>query len=554
MARQNNTPVQFQRTTRKDTAQGLTSGRAGKVHCIDYIPVLRGDSLSGKFGVDIDLAEMPKPLQNGVQAQVQAWFVPKAAHPQFSGYDEFMHSYQGDNISQLGAASRTPPAFFNVLTNSTNINTYRNSAFAKILGLHFTPDHHINTDLLDAFNLTYNFRLAAHSSRLSRVQYAQENLANALAQKRAFWPSYRYSRVVPDYERALIVGSLDLDVTAGQIPIKGLWAGGDSSGDASPVRIHSNPPNATDGMYANPAQEESDNYHNLYAREGVSNGDNIRTIYADMVNQTVGTTLADIDKARTTQAFAKLRTAYAGNDATGFDNDDTIVAELMQGFNVPQDMFKRPWLLDSKRAMFGMVERHATDGASLDDSVTKGRATAQLSLNLPKQDTGGVIIITVEVVPEKLIERQACNWCDITTPSQFPDALRDVQRVEPVDIVVNKRLDAAHATPYGAYGYEPMNDQWNRDMTRLGGDFYQGDPDAIQNESRLGIWVTNEKDVEYNDTHYLVPETFPHYIFSDTLGDAFECTFRHDTTIVGLTQFGDVLAENNDDYDAITSS
>lgn len=552
MARQNNTPVAFTRTTRKDTAQGLTSGRAGIVHAIDYIPVLRGDSLSGKFGVDIDLAEMPKPLQNGVQAQIQAWFVPKAAHPQFSGYDEFMHSYQGDNISALGAFDRTPPAFFNVLTNAANINDYRNSTFIKTLGLHMTPSHHVNTDLLDAFNLIYNFRLAAHSSRLNRVQYAQENLTNALLDKRAFWPSYRYSRVVPDYERALIVGSLDLDVTAGRIPIEGLWAGGTSSGNAG--AIESDGTNGIDDWKGSDvgASEAASEYRAVYVRgEG---GATIRTLFADMTNQVIPTSLADIDKARTTQAFAKLRTAYAGNDATGFDNDDTIVAELMQGFNVPSDMFKRPWLLDSKRAIFGMVERHATDGASLDDSVTKGRASAQLSLNLPKQDTGGVIIITVEVVPEKLIERQACNWCDIVSTDQFPDALRDVQRVEPVDIVVNKRLDAAHATPYGAYGYEPMNDQWNRDSTRLGGVFYQGDPNAITNESRLGIWHANIKDVEYNDTHYLVPANFPHNVFSDTLADAFECTFRHDATIVGLTQFGDVLAENNDDYDAITSA
>ena len=548
MARQNNTPVAFNRTTRKDTAQGLTSGRAGKVHAIDYIPVLRGDSLSGRFGVDLDLAEMPKPLQNGVQAQVQAWFVPKAAHPQFSGYDEFMHSYQGNDIEQLGASARTPPPFFNVLTNATNIDTYRNSAFIKTLGLHMTPTHHINTDLIDAFNLIYNFRLAAHSSRLNRVQYAQENLQNALAEKRAFWPSYRYSRVVPDYERALIVGSLDLDVQAGQIPISGLGVDGAENNAGAKANIRE-----ADGSLNTYASSwtDKDGQERIFI-EG--NGSGYPNVFADMQNQSISVTLADIDKARTTQAFAKLRTAYAGNDATGFDNDDTIVAELMQGLSVPQDMFKRPWLLDSQRVAFGMVERHASDGASLDESVTKGRASAQLSLNLPKQDTGGVIIITVEVVPEKMIERQACNWCDITGTQQFPDALRDVQRVEPVDIVVNKRLDAAHSTPYGAYGYEPMNDQWNRDMTRLGGVFYQGDPDAIVNESRLGIWITNEKDIEYNDTHYLVPVAFPHNVFSDTLGHAFEATFRHDTTIVGLTQFGDILAENNDDYDAVSES
>ena len=54
--------------------------------------------------------------------------------------------------------------------------------------------------------------------------------------------------------------------------------------------------------------------------------------------------------------------------------------------------------------------------------------------------------------------------------------LPDIQRIEPVDMVLNRRIDARHTAPTGLYGYEPMNDKWNRDFTRLGGDFYQATP------------------------------------------------------------------------------
>jgi len=373
MARQSSTPVAFSRTKRVDTTALMSSGRAGEVLLLGYIPILRGDSCSGRVGIDVDLAEMPKPLLNGVQANIQAWFVPKTAHPQFTGYEEFMNSYQGKVIKQLGAADRTPPPFFTALT-SAQITTMANSAICKALGLHFNIDVPINTDLFDAFTLIYNFRLAAHSSRLARRKYAAENLTEAGTHPRAFWPSGRFSRVVPDYERALIVGSLDLDVAAGRIPVSGLGLGANATMGAGGSARETGGTGAQSVTYAN--QLGGGDLTSPLRMRVTGNAGNAATtrpdIWAEMANTTIGVTLADIDAARKTQSFAKVRASMAGNDATGFDNDDAIVAELMQGFSVPDDLLKRPWLLDSKRVAFGFSERHATDAANLDASVDAG--------------------------------------------------------------------------------------------------------------------------------------------------------------------------------------
>lgn len=539
MARQSTTPVAFGRTQRLDSTGIMSSGRAGVVVPVTYIPVLRGDSAAGSVGIDVELGEMPRPLLNGVQANFQAWFVPKSAHPQFSGYDEFMHSYQGHVIKQLGTADRTPPAFFNMANGSqvANCDIY------KTLGLHVpaTSSFKVNTDLLDAYGLIYNFRLAAHSSRLARRKYAAEAIGEAGSLARAFWPTSRLSRVVPDYERALIVGALDLDVIAGRLPISGIGTTTTAASVTSTLRQTKPQLNVTGKVFPS---------NHLAAVEDPANV-GWPSIYAEMVGQNIGITLADIDKARTTQAFAKLRTAYAGNDATGFDNDDTIVAELMQGFRVPEEQFKRPWLLDSKRVGFGFAERHATDGANLDASVTQGRVSARLSINLPVQDVGGVIVVTLEVMPERLDERQSDEWLGITATASLPDALRDVQRTEPVDMVLNRRVDSKHTAPDGLYGYEPMNDVWNREFTRLGGAFYQATPGAPWTEQRSGLWLAEMINPTFTGEHYLAPANFPHDVFADTEAPAFEFVARHAVTIVGLTQIGDVLAENNDDYDAV---
>ena len=246
--------------------------------------------------------------------------------------------------------------------------------------------------------------------------------------------------------------------------------------------------------------------------------------------------------------------SYAGNDTTGFDNDDTLVAHLMQGIPVPEDQFKRPWLLHSARVPVGFAERFATDAANLDQSVTLGRASARLSLNVPAQDVGGVIVFTIEVLPERVDERMSDEWLLIDQVNDLPNALRDVQRTEPVDMVRNRRVDAAHTQPNALYGYEPMNDVWNRDFTRLGGDFYQPTPGGGWTENRSNIWQAEIIDPVFTSTHYLAPSPFPHDVFADANADAFEFVCRHSVAINGLTQIGDVLAENNDDYEAVSTA
>ena len=553
MARQSSTPVPFEASMRPDNEVIMTSGRAGVVVPLGYIPILPGESLSGRVGVDIKLAEMPKPLLNGVVANVQAWAVPRSAFPQFPGRDELNHAMSGEMIKSLGAADRAPPPYYTSISGAT-LTTAAASAFFKTLGLHIPAGATINADLIDAFNLIYNFRLAAHSSRLTRRKYASEDIADATSLPPAFWPSGRFAHVVPDYEQALIQGTLDLDVLAGRLPIDGI---GISTGyTTTPDSNTNNRPVSADGS---PSQAYSKSVDatgagKVRVRTAGADASPRPDVWADMVGAVVGITLNDIDKARITQAYAKLHAAYAGNDATGFDNETTLVALLMQGIDPGAENFKRPWLLDSKRVPVGFAERFATDAGNLDDSVTVGRAQASLNLQCPRLDVGGVIIYTVEVLPERLDERMSDEWILCTTFDHLPNPLRDIQRTLPVDLVVNRRIDAKHTTPDGLYGYEPMNAKWKRDFTRLGGSFYQATPGAVITESRMGLWQTDIVDPDFEGTHHLAPVPFPHDVFADTLAPAFEVVARHVCTLVGNVQFGDVLTEANDDYAAVEES
>lgn len=521
MLKQSTQPMEYGRTLRPDNASIITSIPAGVVAPISVVPLHRGDSASGRFVVDMELAEMPAPLENAVLARVQAWIVPRPSLPQFSGLDEYTHSYHGTDITQLGSAARTPPSLFSTVGTGA-IAAAQASEFFKTLGLYLVSATAINTDYIDAYNLIQNFRLAAHSSKMTRYDYYSEDATTSLELKPAFWPRNRMHNIVADYEQALVKGSLDLDVASGSIPIK--------------------IPDSTGLTGAN--QDLN------VAASGVLSmwNDTAEELFGDMTGITVPTSLADIDKARVTNQFAKRIAQMDGANYSGFNNDDVLVAEMMQGFSVPDALWNRPWLIDNKTVVFGMQERHATDAANLDDSVSTGRASAVLSFNVPTQNYGAIGMLTVEVMPERLYERQSDEYLYCTDVDDLPNAMRDIMRVEPVDTVLNRRVDAAHTTPSGTYGYEPMNAKWKRERTTMGGEFRQTTPGTPITTARTAIWQADYVDPALTSDHWLCPHPFPQNVFSVPANDICNVAVRQEITIIGHTQFGDDLVEDNSEF------
>lgn len=570
MARQNQKPAPFERTTRVDNVARQTTGRAGVVGLIDYFPVLRGDAVGGQLAYDVTLNHMPKPLRNSVMANVQAWFVPHSALPRFQSYSEFMHAYQQESIEYANATTgahvtRTPaPLFTRINEVSAQANAIRASQHYEMLGLQLpiaTAGAYINDMIFDAYSMVWNFRAQAHSNRIPLRDTFLANTALATVFARAFWPQNRFSRVVPDYEQALVVGDLALDVVAGQLPVMNMWRR--NSGTAADLTNVSAQDVVTTRAslielgYVNTAT--TPHTQDLLRVQGsrASPADpavnTLTDVYAEMAGNTFNVTLADIDKARQTQAFAKYRTSLHGNNPTGYINDDAIMAELMQGFSVPWDEYDRPVLIGSQMSRFQMMERPATDGPSLDLSTSRGRVQGRIPVNVPQNDIGGVVIVTLEVLPERIYERQYDPYLGVTDAFGLPDALRDIRRTEPVDVVQNKRLDVAHSTPNGIYGYEPMNDKWNREFTFLGGEFHQSVPSSDWTETRSALWIPEISNPTYTVDHFLAPANFPHDVFSDETKPAFEVTVARTCVIRGLTQFGDPLVEDNDDFAAVAT-
>jgi predicted Rdx family selenoprotein len=203
--------------------------------------------------------------------------------------------------------------------------------------------------------------------------------------------------------------------------------------------------------------------------------------------------------------------------------------------------------------MIGFNQRYATDGANLDKSATNGMATIDMSFRTPAMNTGGVIMITAEIVPEQLWERKKDYFLYTTDPDTLPNYLRDVLDPEAVAVIKNNHADVNHATPDGTFGYAPLNHEWQRDAVNVGGKYYRPANDAFD-EDRAKIWTAEQTSPSLNEDFYLCSNLHKK-VFADQVSDSFEITCLSDMQIVGNTVFGAGLQETDatSDYDTITS-
>jgi predicted Rdx family selenoprotein len=543
-----NQPIAVQKSRRNARGRVLTSGDAGKILPLKYEWLHREDGVqSGKIRVNAEMAQTAELLNNGVGMTVYCHFVPMLAFDRFnSSMDELNRSYKGEN----GAAGSVVPFFqSNRYYHSTadgvnamageqadgvnpggsvlsHLSTQGVTQFYQTMGIH-TQASQLNTTVVEAYNAIVNMRRKARSKSLPLRNAFDHSLAEA------FWINNGMQNIVPDFDQSLIDGQVSLSGLTFQAPITAPL-GGNSGADYSLGTTH-------------PTRMGPEGSATWDAAEAKYTWDNVFAELTTGGNATMS--LADIEQARKTAAFAKLRSMYDGVD------DEHIIDLLMSGIRVPDEALKQPILLGRQRAMMGFNQRYATDGGNLDDSATNGYATIDMNIRTPgAMNTGGVIMLTAEICPEQLWERRKDYFLYTTDADKLPNYLRDVLDPEKVAVVKNDHADVNHSTPDGTFGYAPLNHEWlNKDMVNVGGKYYRPADDAFD-EDRQKIWTAEATDVSLNEDFYLVSELHKK-VFSDQVSDSFEITALTDFNIVGNTVFGAGLHESDatSDYDVITA-
>lgn len=533
-------PIGVEKSVRGDEIRVLTSCRAGKIVPVAFSPLLREDRVSrGSIRLDFKMAETIHPLMNAVNVTAYAHFVPHLALPEFDGMDSFNRSYQG--LAEPGG--RPPVQFFPTGPFGSSNHIWSS------LGVHWPEGQTLNHFPVRAYNLIVNHRRAARSNKLPQRGLAAYTLAEA------FWKNPNMAHIVPDFDQAMLDGEVPLTVNlgavAGKLPVEGIGIVGSGliGAQVNARQGIALPDVSVRHVHDAGTQSSATNFGIKVTGAGADMRPDVYVtlpeIFDELRNEGIKISLSNIELAKKTAAFAKLRQQYSGLD------EDHLVDLLMEGIRVPDEALKQPILLDRKSTIFGYSERHAMDGASLDKSVTTGQTSLTLNFRTPPMNTGGIIMITVEIVPEQLFERMYDTYLGTTDPATLPNFLRDYLDPEKVEVVQNRFSDVMHSTPTGTFGYAPLNHGWKRSITRFGGR-YRRPLNAGFVEDRQRFWSVERIDPKLTADFYMVGD-LPHTVFMDSTVDPFEILALGNIQIVGNTVFGKTLSEDNGHYDAVMS-
>lgn len=527
------TPIDVEQSVRGEEIRWLTSCRAGKVVLLGYIPVLREDRVSrGSVTIGYKMAETVHPLMNATNVTAQAHFVP------FLALDRFGGSMEAFNASYMRKSGSVP--FFQTHPFDRAAEIYKSA------GIHWKQGAEISDLLRESYNLLVNYRRKARSEKLALRELHETTLAEA------FWKNPNMYHIVPDFDAAMMDGevalSINLDSMNTTVPVDGIGFYGSPESAGNAVRSYEGAPNFS-GFRDKTNQSEGGIAIRSTGPAGSARPDVsvfLPDIFEQMRQDGLKIALSNIDLAKKTVAFAKLRERFSGID------DDDIIDMLMGGLRVPDEALKHPILLATASTIFGLNERHAMDGDNLDKSVTTGETRLTLNFRTPNMMTGGVILITTEIVPEQLFERQRDDFLGLSSTEEFPEFVRDFLDPEKVDVVQNRFVDVEHDTPDGTFGYAPLNHAWKRSLTRIGGKYLRPVADGFV-EDRQRFWSIEQKNPALTTDFYLVPKNLPHTVFADNLADPFEVLTLGSVQLVGNTVFGQGLTEDQGHYEAVAS-
>lgn len=529
--RQHTAPLNVPRTNRNHAVAVLTSGLPGKCIPIAAIPMLREDSLNGRIRVNLEMLETKEILMNPVTARVTAYCVPYLAFERFEGSrDQFDRSYMGEPKVEGGEVVPFLPSVV-----STQ-DSFASDRIENKLGLHIKTGQKYTQAYREAYNTIWNFRARNRSKDLTLRSVTDGTLAPA------FWQHSRFAHVVPDFDQAVIDGEVVLNYVEHRLPIKGIGRNGVGTSGV------------TDRTVRDSTGQIVNYEHALRPRDDAfwvkMNGDgnaasSFPDVFVELEEAGMRLSLANIELARKTQAFAKLRERYEGHD------DEWLIDMLMSGLTIPDQALKQPILIADRTVRFGQAKRYATDSGNLDDSAVSGAAMVDVALRVPRLNTGGVVMVMVEILPEQLFERQSDPLFNSDGHEGWPEYLRDYLDPEKVDVIRNGDIDVSHSTPNATFGYAPMNWKWNAFGPRLGGKFYRPSPSTPNDEARQRVWAVERADPTLAADFYIAQYGVHTKPFLDEVSDPFEMTAMGNCVLNGNTVFGGMLVEDTGNYDKV---
>jgi hypothetical protein len=523
------------RTTRTDETVFLSSMEMGKINPVMYFPGLREDQVNqGRARIAVNTTELTEMPLNGIAVTAHVWLVPHLALEQFNGsIDRLNKAYTGtQDVDGVVPTYFEKNKYWNGSARVTDATpddfdtAGDTAAFYKLMGIHTVGD--VNNTLVQCYNVTTNQRYQYLSKSLPMRDEFDHSLAKAT------WPLNQLKYIVPDFDERFNNGEATISGLTFKAPLVSQnWS---ANGHPS-IKF----PGSSGDQYADNGATTAPNGDELVSSYIWED------IWAELSSGGTATlSLADLENARKTAAFAKIRAKFSERVT-----DDDIIGLFMSGIQVPAASLKEAMLLQKVTVPMVYDQQYATDAANLDDSVTRGYATVDLNFKTPRMNTGFTVLVTLEVVPEQLYERKQDCWMSTTTVDELPDFLVDYLDPQKIETVQNKFVDTNHTDGDGIFGYAPLNYKWmDRKSVNVGGKYHRPANDAYdENRARI-ITAETSSSMTLNEDFYLVSGLHKK-MFADQITDGLEVSGRAAVKITGNTVFGPALMEATNDYEVI---
>lgn len=517
--------IEHQRFIRPNVSGAVSTSYGGVLMPLAAHGLLREDGMrTSRFGVNLQMAETSAMLINAVRVTARAFFVPKLAFERFNDMGTINRSYAGEAEIDGSVVPWFQPY----------VDGGEPSPFRRALGLHMPNGENGNTDYLEAYNAIWNYLAMQTSPSLEPRDGLDDSLAPA------FWSNSNMKYVVPTFDDALIEGEVPLTVTGAQMPVRGIGTVDNTDAPALNVK-------ETDGTTRDYTNAQSiDGVGKWYGETVAADGTFFPNIYAQLEQDGITVSLANIQTARETAAWARLRTQFQGV------SEEWMIDQMLSGIRIRDEQLRHPIELDMKETTVGMMERYATDSGNLDQSLSDGRASLELTAGIPAVTTGGVFMIVAQVLPEQVYERQRDYFFAAQTVDDLPFRTSDELDPQPVEMVSCKEVDSSHEQGDDLFGYRPLNAKWMRRHTALGGRYFRESPTDPWVQDRNRIWTPEVENVTLGPDFYLATD-ISHEVFNDSNLDPFEWWVNGIAMTEGLTYFGPALREATDDYDSVAA-
>lgn len=510
-------PVPVVRQTRKFPLRAVTTLKPGRFMPVATYNLLREDSSQGNIPFAIEMRETHELLINKTFARISAWFVPHLAMQRFEKNPTFFQkSYQG--VVPMAGKPVIP------YIETAPYGTVGANAVYVALGLFEPEATQVNTSYLESYNTVWNFIAMNRSKDID----ARAKDAKTLAP--AFWGENNMSEIVPDFDDALIAGEVPLTTVEGRFPIKGMYMD-----DRPGIGL-----NNTVGISGQSGTIDGDATRGVRVSPPYANKD---FIFAEMQQNGIKVSLANLDQARNLVNWARMRERYEGH------SDEWIIDTLMQGFHIEDQEFMQPIMLDQVMVQFKQGLRYAANGPDLQEKATNGMAQGSINVHVPPNVYGGVVMIFAEVIPEQLYERQPDPWFTAKGVGDLPNYMLDVNNPMPVVEVKNGEVDASHTNPSGLFGWARRNWRWLKWPMRVGGDMFAHTTSTATTEARRAIWPTDVANPSLSEEFYL-STTLGTTPFMDQTRDQFIIALNGDVAVTGLTVIG-AVHESEANYDKV---